>query len=135
MPLNGERGFSMVEILVVLLITAILAGIGLPLFLNQRAKAQDADAKAVATVAASAFEVYHQEHEDFAGATAADLEQLEPSLKEARGLTVGSTVDTYTIKVASGSGNGPFTIERKLDDTTRTCGHPGEGGCPDSGEW
>ena len=125
----------MVEILVVLLITAILAAIGLPLFLNQRAKAQDADAKAVATVAAGAFEVYHQEHDDFAGAGVADLERLEPSLKEARGLTIDSTGDTYTITVASGSGNGPFTIERKLDDTTRTCGRPGEGGCPDSGEW
>jgi type IV pilus assembly protein PilA len=135
MPRNGERGFTLVEILVVLLIAATLAAIGLPLFLNQRSKAQDVDAKASASVAASAFEIYHQEHDGFAGATVADLEDIEPSLKSARGLTIDSSADTYDITVDSASGNGPFRIARTAADTTRTCDHPGDGGCPDSGEW
>ena len=135
MPRNGERGFTLIEILVVLLIVATLAAIGMPLFLNQRSKAQDAEAKSGASVAASAFEVYHQEHDGFGGATVADLEDIEPSLKAARGLTVDSTADTYKVEVDSVSGNGPFRIERTADDTTRTCDHPGDGGCPESGEW
>ena len=45
MPRNGERGFTMIEILVVLLIVAVLAAIAIPLFTNQRDKARDAEAK------------------------------------------------------------------------------------------
>jgi prepilin-type N-terminal cleavage/methylation domain-containing protein len=135
MPRNGERGFTLVEILVVLLIVAILAAIGLPLFLNQRSKAQDADAKAAASVAATAFELYHQDRDSFAGAAVADLEELEPSLKQVSALRIDSTATTYEIEVASGSGNGPFVIRRSPDDTVRTCGRPGDGGCPESGEW
>jgi prepilin-type N-terminal cleavage/methylation domain-containing protein len=135
MARNGERGFTLVEILVVLLIMTILAAVALPLFLNQRGKAQDADAKSAASVAARAFEVYHQEHDGFAGAAPSDLEEIEPSLRGARGLTIDSTTDTYELSVDSASGNGPFTIDHSLTDTTRTCGHPGDGGCPDSGEW
>lgn len=135
MPRDGERGFTLVEILVVLLIAATLAAIGLPLFLNQRSKAQDAEAKSGASVAASALEIYHQEHDGFADAAVADLEDVEPSLKDARGLTVDSTADTYKIEVDSASGNGPFRIERTPGGSTRTCDHPGDGGCPDSGQW
>jgi type IV pilus assembly protein PilA len=132
---RSERGFTLIEVLVVLLVVAILAAIALPLFANQRAKAQDADAKSAVTVAATAIEVYHQEHDGFAGAAVADLEEIEPSLSAARNLQVDSTDDTYTVAVDSVSGNGPFAIERTPATSTRTCDHPGEGGCPDSGEW
>ena len=49
MPRNGERGFTMIEILVVLLIVAVLSAIAIPLFMNRATKAQDADAKSAVT--------------------------------------------------------------------------------------
>ena len=130
----------MVELLVVILIIGILAAIAVPAFLNQRAKGQDAEAKSAATIASRAFEIYHQDHETFAGATVAALEDLEPSLKNARDLvvTVNGTADGYTIKVDSASGTaggGPYRIDRQADGTTRTCDGHGKGSCPDSGEW
>ena len=136
MPRNGEDGFTLIELLVVILIIGILAAIALPLFLNQRAKAQDADAKSAASVASRAIEIYHQENNTYAGANAAALTAIEPSLSQARNLTVSNdTFSTYTIDVDSRSGDGPFTVQHDATSTTRTCGAPGKGGCPLSGDW
>jgi type IV pilus assembly protein PilA len=135
MARNSERGFTLIEILVVLLIVTILAAIALPLFLNQRAKGQDANAKAVAATAVKAIEVYGTEHDGFAAADVPALVKIEPTLSSADGLTVTSTDDTFLVSVDSPSGDGPFTVERTPGVTTRSCEHPGQGGCPDSGHW
>ena len=50
----GEKGFTLVELLVVVVILVVLAAIAVPLFLNQKAKAEDAKAQSnVATIAAA----------------------------------------------------------------------------------
>ena len=54
--LRADDGFTLVELLVVILIVGILAAIGLATLLNQRGKAQDAEAKTTAVTAAKAIE-------------------------------------------------------------------------------
>ena len=53
-----EKGFTLVELLVVMLILGLLAAIAIPSFFNQRDKARDADAKASARTAQTAMETY-----------------------------------------------------------------------------
>jgi len=135
MPRNGERGFTMIEILVVLLIVAVLAAIAIPLFTNQRDKAQDADAKSAVTVAVGAMEVFHQDHDTFNGADVPALVKIEPSLAESPGLAVAAADDTgYTLSVDSKS-DGRFTVEHTLTSSERTCAPAGHGACRDDGTW
>ena len=53
-----EKGFTLVELLVVMLILGLLAAIAIPSFFNQRDKARDADAKEQVRTAQTAIETY-----------------------------------------------------------------------------
>jgi type IV pilus assembly protein PilA len=58
-----QGGFTLVELLVVVLIIAILAGIAIPVFISQREKAYIADVSSALREAATAAEAYGLEHD------------------------------------------------------------------------
>jgi len=134
----GERGITLVEVLVVVLIVAILVAIGLPIFLNQRTKAQDAEAKSTAVTVASTLVVWDHDHDTFEGADVDGLAAIEPVIGSADGLTISVAEDSFTVRMeskAGSAGGGPFTIEHDPSGTVRRCETPNHGGCPDGGRW
>ena len=135
----SESGFTLVELLVVMLILGLLAAIAIPSFFNQRDKAKDADAKESVRTAQTAMETYATDNDgSYTGATAGILQGIEATLNDVPGtltVTPGAGGDSYAVSVASETTN-VFTITRNDDGTVDlTCTTGGEAGCPTGGDW
>jgi type IV pilus assembly protein PilA len=145
---QGEGGFTLVELLVVMLILGLLAAIAIPSFFNQREKAKDADAKAAARTAQTAMETYATSNQgSYANAATpgfdivAELQDIEPTLNDSDLSVPANAQETYTVAVTSeGSAGNVFSISRAdTGVTSLTCenadGEAGDDGCPPGGNW
>ena len=135
---HEERGVTLVELLVVLIIIGLLAAIVIAAFTNQQDKAHDADAKTHARSAQTAMESFYLERKTYAGVTRADLEEQQTALRDAPSLAiVTATANEFEIETSSTSTD-PVTYRvHRLPTGTieRTCAPVSTGGCPAGGTW
>ena len=143
--IGGEDGFTLIEILVVILIIGVLAAIAIPSFLNQTSKAFDASAKELAHSAQIAVEDYATDHSgNYTGLTAAALPTYDSTIQTTSnggnnayvmGVT-NATANSYTVTTSSANGSETFSITRLNGMITRTCTPSSgqHGGC-NSGTW
>ena len=111
-----DRGFSMIELLVVILIIGILAAIAIPLLINQAGKGYDAAAKIQVGVAQRAMEVKANDNNgSYANISKSDLQAVEPSLSDTSGATLQgptSTQNSYSVTSQARTTGDTFTVSR-----------------------
>ncbi len=120
-----ERGFTLIEFVVVTLIIGVLAAIALPTFLGQASKARDVRVESDLRNAVTQMESCFTEDETYAGCTTPEA-------------TIGNQTKTGYVATRVSQTGTTFTITRTAASTIRACEVPpgnDRGGCTAGGSW
>ena len=125
---GDEEGFTLIELMVVVLIIAILLAIAIPTFLGARKRAQDRAAQSSLRNALTAAKTIYTDSSSYATANDTGLPAVEPSLTyKAAGdastgqkdVSVSASGDTWAGAVLSRSGTCFWIMENSTSGGTK----------------
>jgi type IV pilus assembly protein PilA len=130
---QDEGGYTLLELLVVILIVGILAAIALPSFIGQKGKAVDAQAKVLARTAETTAEVISTDSGgNYKNVNATELNRYEPTIQIVPSTSqtylrvngVANSLTEYSVTAIAPSGD-ELTISRTATGgVTRACVSP-----------
>ena len=106
---DAERGFTLVEVLLVAAVIGVLLSIGIPAFLGAKGRAQDRSAQASLRIAITNAKTLYADSESFADVTVAALGAAEPSVR----FTSSPSTGPNMVSVHSGSGGIALAAQSK----------------------
>jgi type IV pilus assembly protein PilA len=156
--LAAERGFTLIEVLVVIILVGILAAIALAVFLNQQDKGRDASAKSNATNLVHLVQTCNSgrpDGEDFrdcdtpaeigeasipidptAPDDVSDCSDSDPgSVTPGQARVAEAGEDCFVVIAGSKSGNKFWYVKHSDGTVIRDCTLHNVKGCPANGEW
>jgi type IV pilus assembly protein PilA len=111
---RGEDGFTLIELMVVILIIAILIAIAIPTFLGARQKAQDRAAQSNLRNALTAAKTAYVDSQNYqSDVSSGAYSSIEPSLQFVSGASTGQGI----ISVASSSSDQIFLAAKSASGT------------------
>ncbi|MEM9201904.1 MAG: prepilin-type N-terminal cleavage/methylation domain-containing protein [Actinomycetota bacterium] len=113
---SPERGFTLLEVMVVVLVIGILLAVGIPTYLGAQGRAQDRAAQAALADGLDAAAIVASDGQDYLNATASGLAATEPGLDYVA--SPAASTDERTLSIAVDPGGTVWGAAAQSDSGT-----------------